>query len=281
MDARGSKTGFGPTVVIRRSSLDKRIDVVFVANSVTQPFEHDNAYAAAENGALRAGIKGPAMSVAREYPIFAIKISGPVRNIDRNSACQGHLTFIDQQAVAGEMNSNQRSRTCRMDRITWPGQIELVRDARGQKCGIIAKTYFKRPYRTAYFPIGKNIEQVAAGAGPAKYAHGAFVVFRSISCIFKRSPRALQEQPLLRVHYAGFIRRDVEKACVKQLDIVQDWGRLHIIRIVRLGRFKSRGLNFIIVKERNAFFATAKIVPELPRRIGPGKFAGHADNGDD
>src|SRR6478672_9157681 len=99
MDARGSKTGFGPTVIIRRSSLDKRIDVVFVANSVCQPLEHDNACAAAENSALRAGVESTAMTVARKYPSIAIKISGPVRNIDRNSTCQGHLTFIDQQAV--------------------------------------------------------------------------------------------------------------------------------------------------------------------------------------
>src|SRR5262249_46019648 len=101
--------------------------------------------------------------------------------------------FVDQQAVTCEVNSNQGGGTCRMDGITRASQIELVRYTRSEESCIIAQTHFKSSHRAAYFPIGKNIEQIAAGSRAAKNAHSAVVIFRIISRILQPSPRALQE----------------------------------------------------------------------------------------
>ena len=60
---------------------------------------------------------------------------------------------------------------------------------------------------------------------PAIHADGSGVAGRVVARVLERFPRALQEQPLLRVHQLGFPRAEAEEARVEVSDADGHRGR--------------------------------------------------------
>ena len=90
-----------------------------------------------------------------------------------------------------------------------------------------------------------------------------------------------EQQSLLRIHQLGFARRDIEKRGVKFVDIVEepalagnDLARCFRISAVELVHIPSLGWNL-----RHRIAADCQHVPVLLQIRTSGKFASHADHG--
>ena len=93
-------------------------------------------------------------------------------------------------------------------------------------------------------PVGHDAECTAGGGvnvdlSPAELLYAMVVAVRDADVdtgaaageafgwnarVFERTPRDLQQQPLLRIHQRGFTRRDSEKASVERGDVAQQAG---------------------------------------------------------
>src|SRR5258705_12324079 len=91
-------------------------------------------------------------------------------------------------------------------------------------------------------------------------------------------PRALQEQPVLRIRRPGSLWSEAEEIGVEFLYPVQQRSAPNI-RVIREDLLADAGRKEVLLRQGdNRFLTTAQIVPERRYRVGAGKSAGHADN---
>ena len=137
-DAWREVTDFARAIVVDRGSADYRVDEIAVADRILETPQHDDAKSAAEDGPARSRVEGAAVAVARKNFAFAIEIAKAMRDFDRNAAGQRHVALVIQQALAGEVNRDQRSRARGLHREAGAGEVQLIGHARREHVLVVA-----------------------------------------------------------------------------------------------------------------------------------------------
>ena len=74
------------------------------------------------------------------------------------------------------------------------------------------------------------VEQIAAGGACSVHADRTVDLRRIVAGVFQRMPGTLQEQPVLRIHHPGGLRRETEELRVEFVYAVQERRAPHIGR---------------------------------------------------
>ena len=94
-------------VVVQRRAPDDGMDPVTVVERILQPLEHDDTHAAAEYRSIRSDVEGTASAGGRHHRAGFVPVPDAVRYPDGGTACQRHLAFAVQDALAGEVDGDQ------------------------------------------------------------------------------------------------------------------------------------------------------------------------------
>ncbi|MNV16477.1 hypothetical protein D3C71_1072410 [compost metagenome] len=197
------------------------MDRVAVAQRVLQAAQHDNAGTAAKHRAAGPGIEGAAMPVRRQDGASLVAVAAFLQQIEPDAARKRHVALVAQQGMAGHVNGHQRGRAGGLHRDRGPAQVQLVRQARGQRVHRIA---VHQPEQLRYVAAGADacgrqqvLHQVQVGTGSRVDADGAWRPLRIVARMLQRFPRALQKDALLRIEVLGLARREAEETCVELL----------------------------------------------------------------
>ena len=120
------------SVVVQRRSPDHGVNAVPVVDRGLQRLENDNSDSATENGAIRPHVERAAVAGRRHHRTGFVPVPDAVRDPERCATSQSHVRFTVQNALAGQMNCDQRRRARRLNRQGGAAQIELVRHPRRQ-----------------------------------------------------------------------------------------------------------------------------------------------------
>ena len=264
----GDREAARAAVLIDRRAQNQCEDRVACRLSVAQAFQDQRAAALAARVALRPGIEGVALAVRCEQAGL-LEIQRQIGTEDSvHARRQRHLTLAAAQALHGEVNRDQRGRARGVDHHRGAVEFEIVREPprrralgrAGAEVGIDLRAIGGR----------EEFERVVDPAHPDKYSD-----LSAGPCIgpdvarFKRMPRQLQQQALLRVHALRLFRRDAEKRGVKLIRALEI--RAEAARRP-LGPVWGRGLDGRAARRQ-------KIPISLRVRALPGKLARHADDG--
>ena len=139
-DARREVADLGPPVVVDRRAADDREHVVAVLDGVGQRLEHARApHGAGDDRAGRLGVERPAVAVGREDLALLVEVaavSAPA-TIDR-AAGERDVALAAEQALAGQVDGDQRRAARRLHVHARAVQVELVGDAGGEEVGVVA-----------------------------------------------------------------------------------------------------------------------------------------------
>ena len=91
-----------------------------------------------------------------------------------------------------------------------------------------------------------------------------------IAGVFERFPRAFEKHPVLWIHQLGFLGIDSEEIGVKQVGILKDAARAHILAAVRLGTAREPG---------DPAFSGDEVLPEFIGILCTGESARHSYDG--
>ena len=104
------------TILIDRGASDIGKHLILVRHAVRQPLEHNEAAAFTTAEPIRRRREGLAATVRREHATLG-KVDARLRAQDQiDSAGDGQVTFAVPQALAGEVNGNQRRGAGGIDR---------------------------------------------------------------------------------------------------------------------------------------------------------------------
>ena len=120
------------SVVVDRRSPDHGVNAVTVVERRLQRLEHHHGDAAAEDRAVGPDVERPAVAQRRHHRTRFVPVPDLMRDAKRHAAGQGHVAFAGQQALARQVNRDQRRRAGGLHRQAGSAQVELVRHPRGQ-----------------------------------------------------------------------------------------------------------------------------------------------------
>ena len=124
-------------VVVDRRSPDHRVNAVAVVDGRLQRLEHHNREPATEDRAVGAHVERTAVPGRGHNGSRLVPIAHVVRNADRHTAGKGDIAFTVQQALARQVNGDQRRRARGLDGDARTPQVELMRYPRRQKILVV------------------------------------------------------------------------------------------------------------------------------------------------
>ncbi len=278
--ARRGEADLGRAVVVRCRSADHRQHAIAVRERRGQRLEHDHPRAAAAHRAARRGIEGAALAVRREDHPRLVQIAAGLREEERHAARQRHPASAGAQALAGQIDRQQRRRAGRLHRHARPAQVELVRHQRGQKILVVADHGLIRGARIARQLVGKDVRaqiRVHPRAGEhADVSAGA----RRVAGIFERVPRAFEKHALLRIEHFRLARTEGEKGGVEAVDLRDHAARAHVLGAAHQLCIESLPEQLFFGERGDRVPAVGEQLPESVHVVRAGIAAGHADDGD-
>ena len=135
--ARRRVADFPQPVVVHRRPANHRVDLVPRRHRLRQPPQYHHPDAAAHHRPLRPRVVAAALPVRRQDPAFLIRVADAVRHAQDDAAGQREAAFVRQQALAREVDGDERRRAERLHREARSAQIQLVRNRRGQRIGLV------------------------------------------------------------------------------------------------------------------------------------------------
>src|SRR5580658_7365399 len=111
VNTRSEVAYFPCAVIVDRGAANYSVNEIAVVQSIFKTPEYDHTGSAAENRTTGVGVKRTAVTVAREHLTLTIYVAAAVGYFDRHATGQGHIAFVVQQALTGQMNRDQRRRT--------------------------------------------------------------------------------------------------------------------------------------------------------------------------
>ena len=222
VDARRGVAHLRSAVVVEADRLDHRVDVITVAQRGVQALERDDADPVPEHGARRRRIEGPTMAIARADAALLIAVRLVLRKGDRNTAREGDVALVGQQALPRQPDGDQRGGAARLDRHAGPTQVELVGHPGGQKVRRMADHGLQIAEPLRQFAMRHDLSQeigprTHAGEHPDQAGKRAGIIPRVLQCL----PGGLEEDPMLRIHDLRFIGCDTEEAGIEKLRLLQ------------------------------------------------------------
>ena len=275
VDARRQVAGLARAVVVDGRALDHGVDVVAVGEGVLQAAQHDDPRAAAEDGALRAGVEGAAVAVGGEDLALLVEVALAVRHLDGHAAGEGHVALAVEQALAGQVDGDQRGGAGGLHVDAGPVQVEQVRDAGGQEVLVVPGVPDQEhPDLADQGRVGEQVvHQVGVHPRAAEDADGAGEASGRVAGVLQGLPGALQEVAVLRVHDRRVARAEAEEAGVEELHVRQDGPGLDVVgHGAGWPRPRRRRAARRRVKRGHRLHAVAQVAPELGRCLrAPGK----------
>ena len=284
---RGGVGHLRGAVVVQRRSADHGVDSVTVVHGILQRLEHHHTHAAAENRAVGARIERPAMAGRRHHRAWGVPIPDVMRDAQRCAAGQRHLTLAVQDALAGQVHRDQRRRAGRLHRECGPAQIQRIRQLGGQVVLVVLQRQVDHVEGNALSHnhirviVGHDVvQQISAGGAGRVHADRALDLGGVVAGVLDRVERGLQEQPVLRIGRARYLRSEAEEVGVELVDAVHQRGAPHVgvIRQRLLG--DALGQQVIFGQRDDRLLAAAQVVPECRQRVGAGQPGRHADHRD-
>ena len=107
VDRRRQITCLGRTIVVHRRAANDRPDMIAVGNRIIQSAQYHHTSTRAKDSALSTVIKSVALPVRRQDFVFFVQIATVLRQLDCNTACNGHIAFAVQQSLRCIMRGNQ------------------------------------------------------------------------------------------------------------------------------------------------------------------------------
>src|SRR5918911_2932122 len=178
------------------------------------------------------------------------------------------------------MHGDQRGRARGLDGDARPSEVQLVRNATGEKIFIVAYRGLIESHSLEEFAVGENIPHIAVGADSGVDADCARVIFRVVTSILKRLPCAFEKDAMLRVHDFGFARVDAKELRIEQINVFQYAPRLHVIWITQERRLDASCQQLLVCEECDALDPVTQISPELVHTSRARKAPDHSDDGD-
>ena len=246
------------------------IDAVAIGQGPVERLQHHRRHRLADGDAVGGSVERGATPGRRQH-------AGALHQAERigideqaDAAHHGHLAIAARDALASQVERDQRRRARRVDRKRRTAEVEMVGNARGQQRREVAghaPGIGRRPLRLQQ-PFVARGRGADIDADPATRDTAG-----RISGILQRQPRLLQEQPLLRVGGARLARRQAEQAGVEQCDAVEETadhaGAAPADQPATLARQRS-----------DQRVASTYRGPELGDRASRTEAAGEADHGD-
>ncbi len=185
------------------------------------------------------------------------------------------------------MDGGQRGRAGALYQVAGAAQVQLIRDAGGQKIGGILDAdlhlLIDLPPRQGLRDLGvpdQVDQQVAVHGRPGIHADRALVRLAVIAGPLKRGPGLLQKDALLRVDHLGFFGRVAEERRVEVLDLLQEGPGLDEVRVAQQARIEIERCQVLVAEERDRLDAVAQVAPEGVEIIRAWEPASHADDRD-
>ncbi len=202
------------TILVDRRTAHHRQHRIPVAQRIAESLEHHDAATLAADIAVRAGIKGFATSIGSQH--------SPPRGGDAVFRAQhqvdpGHqrlIAFPSAQALAGQMDGDQRRRARGVDHHGRAVRTQEIRQASGGEVRRVPERYvrvdlFRRQ------PSSQSQGVVIGGHADEDRGLGAANHRRGDARVFQCLPGDFEQQPLLRVHRCGLARGDPEELGVE------------------------------------------------------------------
>ena len=230
-NARSQIAHLASAIVIDRRSQNHGADIVAVSVRIFKPPQHHNAQAASKNRSARTRIEAPAVAVARKNFAFAIDIAESMRNFDGHSACQRHIALKVEQALAGQVNRNQRSGAGGLHVDAGAAQVKLIGNARGQNVLVVARLFqLKQSSALKQLAVSQQVmDQIGVHARPGKNSDRSIKAMRHVPGVFQSLPRALKKMPVLRIHDGSVSRTEAKERSIEQRHIVEHRGSLNVL----------------------------------------------------
>src|SRR5262249_508065 len=163
--------------------------------------------AAAAVGRQRAGAREEQRYLGRQHQLYAPRQRG--------------VALAQPQALAGDVNRDERGRACSVDRHVRTVEAEHVRQTARREAEAVAGAVVRADEITG--AGDQPASRVVVLTDPAKPA-GARLAQRigRLAAALERLPRDFEQQTLLRIEALGFARRQPEERCVEQIDAVEE-----------------------------------------------------------
>src|SRR5438034_3883428 len=251
---------------------------VTTRGGISQPLQDNDSASAAENGAIGLRVKGTHLPVWRHHSGTIVKVTGFVRNANRNGVGQSNARLFEKGPSACEMDGHQRGRAGSLDCDAGALQIEFVRYPGAKKILVVYDQG-----RDVFF--GKSalqaaVHEVRVHGGAGEHPNASLVTIRVASSVFKCFISQFQKYPVLWVHGSGFLWGEAEKCRIKCSWLFKNRCGLHVIRVPQI-RGRNAGLdNLLIRKPRDGLNAACQVLPEHIDARCTWKSAGHTDDCD-
>ena len=220
------------------------------------------------------------MAVARENLSLAVEVAASMRNFDGDSAGEGHVAFVVEQALAGEVNRDERGGARSLHVDAGAAQIELVGNTRGEDILIIAGLLeLKQACSFKKAAVAEQVvDQIGVHARSGKDAYCPIKTVRRMAGVFQSFPCALHKMPVLRIHDGCVSRTQTKEGRIEHRDIVESRCRFDVIGVGQLFRRDAGGEEFGIGERPNRLDAVAQIPPEIGNGRSAGKAPRHAND---
>ncbi|TLS27434.1 hypothetical protein PpBr36_04236 [Pyricularia pennisetigena] len=214
--AAGHGDAVGAAVLVHARADHQGADVVAVAERMGQRLEDDDAGALAAPEAVGARVEGVRPPVARQQAVgrHGDEVVGHEVEVARGQHHQRRVAAA--QALHGQVQGGQAGRAGRLDRVAGAAKVEKVRHA--------VRHHGRRVARALVHGLRLEVAEVVelvVGERPAREA--AHVPARDAvhrdPRVLQRLVRALEDQPVLRVHGHRLPLRDLEEGRVEDRDV--------------------------------------------------------------
>ncbi len=260
-------------VVVDRSAADEAVHRVAVREGLAEGLEHDDAAALPPYVAVGAGVERVGAAGRRESAEALGHGEALGQQVEADSARQGQVGLAAAQALAGQVDGDQRGRLRGVDDEAGALEPECVRDAVRDDAAAQAGdgTAVDGPGSEPVGELGVVIPDSAeVDAGPGAPAGGG-----DDAGVFQGLPGELEGEPLLRVHVDGLARGDAKELRIETIDPVDEAGAR---RPRARGPRAEPGPARRHVRDRLG--AGAQQFPERGRVGGAGQPAGQTDDRD-
>ena len=166
------------------------------------------------HGPGRLGVERPAVAVLRDDATLVV-VARLARRVDGGAASQGHVALPGEQRLRCHVDRDQRRRARGLDGDGRSAQPELVGDPGRQEVDARRDPELEVVHRRKPITLRLESLQVTALGASAVDADRARVGAGVASGVLQRLPRALQEEPVLRIEDDRLGRRDAEERGVE------------------------------------------------------------------
>jgi hypothetical protein len=206
-------------VLVHRRAANHREDRIPAIESVRQPLEHDDRAAFRAHVAVGSGIKRLATPIGRHHARLRQVDVDLGRQDQVDATGEREVALARSQAVAREVNADQRRRTRSINREAWTLQAEKVRQATSGD----AEGRTERVVRIDARLVGTDQAAIVAVAHPDEHtALTACEIGRRDPRVFQRFPGGFEHQPVLGIHARCLAGRNAEEMCVEPIHILQE-----------------------------------------------------------